>query len=228
MVHGGVVARRRRLRGLEGGLGGAAAPPRSGPGRPERRHAGSSRARRSAARGSRQAPRSPERVPARRRRAAPAGYPVGAARKRPVVTRRCCLARGSRCALCCARNRSGAGRDGVNPGGGKIVVLGVITRMPVAGAIWWTLNYLVGLRRLGFDVYYVEAHGDTPDLFIEHEDDEGTEKAAAFLDGVMGRFGLGDRWAYHAVHEDRSCYGLDEEKLGRLYREAELIINLNG
>ena len=73
-------------------------------------------------------------------------------------------------------NRSGAGRDGVNPGGGKIVVLGVITRMPVAGAIWWTLNYLVGLRRLGFDVYYVEAHGDTPDLFIEQGDDKGTEK----------------------------------------------------
>jgi hypothetical protein len=116
----------------------------------------------------------------------------------------------------------------VNRGRKKIVVLGVITRMPVAGAIWWTLNYLVGLRRLGYDVYYVEAHGDTPDLFIEQGDDQGSERAAAFLDGVMGRFGLGDRWAYHAVHDDGRCYGLSEEKLGRLYREAELIINLNG
>ena len=115
---------------------------------------------------------------------------------------------------------SGAGR--------KIVVLGVISTMPVAGAIWWTLNYLVGLRRLGYDVYYVEAHGDTPDQFSGRGDQTGTERAAAFLDRVMRRFGLDGCWAYHALHEGGRCYGLSEERLQRLYREAELIINLNG
>jgi hypothetical protein len=30
------------------------------------------------------------------------------------------------------------------------------------------------------------------------------------------------------VHDDGRCYGLSEERLGRLYREAEIIINLNG
>jgi hypothetical protein len=116
----------------------------------------------------------------------------------------------------------------VSRGRKKIVILGLITRMPVAGAIWWTMHYLVGLRRLGYDVYYVEAHGDTPDLFIKHEDDDGLERAAAFLDDVMRRFGLGRHWAYHAVHGDGRCYGLSEEALGRLYRDAEIIINLNG
>ena len=110
----------------------------------------------------------------------------------------------------------------------KIVVLGLISRMPYAGAVWWTLNYVVGLRNLGYDVYYVEAHGDTPDHFIGPGDDEGTENAAAFLDGVMRRFGLDGCWAYHALHDDGRCYGLSEEKLRRLYREAELIVNLNG
>ena len=30
--------------------------------------------------------------------------------------------------------------------------------MPVAGMVFITMQYLVGLKRLGFDVYYVEAH----------------------------------------------------------------------
>ena len=110
----------------------------------------------------------------------------------------------------------------------KIVVLGLLTEFPVAGVIWETMHFLVGLRRLGFDAYYVEAHGDTPDLFVEDDDDDGTAAAAAYLDDVMRRFDFAGRWAYHALHENDRCYGLSEEELGRLYREAELIINLFG
>ena len=40
----------------------------------------------------------------------------------------------------------------------KIVVLGMMSRMPVAGVVWQTMQYLVGFERLGYDVYYVEAH----------------------------------------------------------------------
>ena len=48
----------------------------------------------------------------------------------------------------------------------EIVLLGMITRMPVAGAVWQTLHYMVGLRRLGFEPYYVEAHARTPTMFM--------------------------------------------------------------
>ncbi len=44
-----------------------------------------------------------------------------------------------------------------------IVVLGMMTKMPVAGVVWQTLQYLVGLRRLGWDVYYVESHAGALD-----------------------------------------------------------------
>ena len=39
---------------------------------------------------------------------------------------------------------------------------GMMSKMPVAGIVFLTVQYLVGLKRLGFDVYYVEAHGQTP------------------------------------------------------------------
>ena len=44
----------------------------------------------------------------------------------------------------------------------------------------------------------------------------------------MRRFGLGDRWAFHALHDDGRCYGMSERELERLYASAELIINLHG
>ena len=42
-----------------------------------------------------------------------------------------------------------------------IVVLGAITRYPVAGIVWLTMQYVLGFRRLGYDCYYVESHGGT-------------------------------------------------------------------
>src|SRR5688500_7698009 len=71
----------------------------------------------------------------------------------------------------------------------QIVLLGIMSRKPVAGVVWQVLHYLLGFRQLGYDVYYVEAHGLATGLLIEHGE-EGSFTAAAFVDGVMRRFGL--------------------------------------
>jgi len=110
---------------------------------------------------------------------------------------------------------------------GKIVVLGIMSHMPVAGIVWLVAQYLVGFVRLGFDVYYVEAHGITPTKFIATPDDDGAVNAAAFVAGVMKRFDLSDRWAYHSVFDDR-YFGMSAEQLNALYQTADLIINLHG
>ncbi len=111
----------------------------------------------------------------------------------------------------------------------KIVLLGMMTRMPVAGNVWVVGHYLTGFRRLGYEPYYVEAHARTPGALMEHETDDGSAKAASFIDRVMRRFDLQDQWAFHALHEeDGRCYGMSNGELQRLYQSAELIINLHG
>jgi GT2 family glycosyltransferase len=110
----------------------------------------------------------------------------------------------------------------------RVVVLGMITKMPVPGVVWQTLHYLEGLRRLGCDVWYVETHGRTPSMFMQHESDDGSMRAASFLDSTFSRFGFGDRWAYRALHHDGRCFGLGERGLEDLYRSAALILNLHG
>jgi len=49
----------------------------------------------------------------------------------------------------------------------------------------------------------------------------------AFLRNMMERFDLGDRWAYWEAAGDR-WHGLPGERVARLYREADALINLGG
>jgi hypothetical protein len=110
----------------------------------------------------------------------------------------------------------------------KVVLLGMLTRIPVAGAVWGTVQYLIGLERLGYEVYYVEAHARTPSMLMKNHDDDSSALAAAYLDRIMRRFDFGDRWAFHALHDDGRCYGMSETQLRDLYRDAAVIINYHG
>jgi glycosyltransferase involved in cell wall biosynthesis len=110
----------------------------------------------------------------------------------------------------------------------RIVVLGMLAKMPVPGVVWQTLHYLLGFRSLGFDVLYVEAHGRTPSMLMERDTDDGSARAAALIDSILRPFGLGSNWAFHALHDDGRVLGLSEGALAAALRDAELIINLHG
>jgi len=110
----------------------------------------------------------------------------------------------------------------------QIVLLGMMTKIPVAGVVWQTLHYLVGFERLGYETYYVEAHARTPSMLMERPEDDSSARAAAFISRVLDPFGFGKRWAYHALHADCRCYGMSEATLFSLYRSAAIIINLHG
>ena len=110
----------------------------------------------------------------------------------------------------------------------RIVVLGMVSKMPVPGVVWQTLHYLVGLDRLGYDVWYVEAHARTPSMFVGDSTDAGSRAAATFIDRLLAPYGLAGKWAFHALHHDGACYGMRPSELERLYASADLILNLHG
>jgi glycosyltransferase involved in cell wall biosynthesis len=110
----------------------------------------------------------------------------------------------------------------------KVVVLGMMAKIPVPGVVWQTLHYLLGFRAIGFDPYYVEAHARAPSMLMERATDDGAAIAAAFIDTSLRRFDLSGRWAYHALDGDGRCLGMSVTELRRLYREAEFIVNLHG
>ena len=108
----------------------------------------------------------------------------------------------------------------------QIVVLGMMAKLPVPGVAWQTLHYLLGLRRLGFEPLYVEAHARTPAMLMREPTDDGAALAARYLDRVLRPHGL--EWAFHALHDDGRVLGMSADRLRRGYREAELILNLHG
>lgn len=110
----------------------------------------------------------------------------------------------------------------------KLVLLGMMSKMPVAGVVWQTVQYLVGFQRLGFDVHYIEAHGCTPRCFMESAEDDGSAKAAAFIESVMRRFDLGARWAYDPRWHDERHFGMSKRAVEGLCADAAFIINLHG
>ena len=112
---------------------------------------------------------------------------------------------------------------------GKIVVWGLLASSPFGGMIWQVLHHLVGLRRLGFDVWYVE---DSDRLLYDPVTYWLTADYAAnvqMLSRYMDSVDLGDRWIFRPPGVRDSCLGaMDLAGLDRLYHEADAVLNLCG
>jgi hypothetical protein len=108
-----------------------------------------------------------------------------------------------------------------------ILVLHLGGQIPLAGVAWQALHYVLGLRRLGHDVWYIDDSGAPPWDPRRQGAADDCSYNVAFLRQMMERFDLGDRWAYWDGTAGR-WHGLSGETVGALYRKADALINLSG
>jgi len=111
---------------------------------------------------------------------------------------------------------------------GRIIVFGILFWYPLAGVTYQFLHYLIALRRLGYDPWYVEDSGRwiyDPVLNDISPDATGNLKAVV---PVLEAHGFGERWAFRGNYPGGRCYGLTEAQLMRLYREADGFLNVTG
>jgi hypothetical protein len=109
----------------------------------------------------------------------------------------------------------------------RVVVLGIAAQYPLAGVTWQAIHYLVGLRDLGCDVFYVEDSGAPPYDPTSGGIGVSADANVAFLADVMRRYGFEDRWAYWDALADR-WHGREAASVRELYRTADAIFNLCG
>ena len=111
----------------------------------------------------------------------------------------------------------------------KIIAMGFMGQMPIAGVIWQHLHYIVGLQRLGHEVYYIE---DTLNpCYDPRTFDWSTDLtyAAASLDRLARTYDFHGRWAMcERCAEGEPTVGLSKARMIELYREADAIINICG
>ena len=103
---------------------------------------------------------------------------------------------------------------------------GLIGRFPVGGNTWAYLQYVLGLKRLGFDVYYLE---DSTDLLCYNPELNVTDTECGscvdYLRNVMNSVGMTNKWIYRV--EDK-CYGLSRNDFVDLCKDSELFFNISG
>ena len=111
----------------------------------------------------------------------------------------------------------------------KIAVLGFMANCPIAGVIWQHIHYVVGLQRLGHEVYYVEDTSRIPYDPVQQTPTEDYSYAAGILARLATEHGFEGRWAFSPRYKSPDeTAGLSRSFLNDLYRDADLLLNLCG
>ncbi|MEY2511508.1 MAG: hypothetical protein QOE26_2271, partial [Verrucomicrobiota bacterium] len=108
----------------------------------------------------------------------------------------------------------------------RLIVMGFMGSCPIAGVIWQHLHYIVGLQRLGHEVYYIEDSARLPYNAETFDTNNDYGYAARLLEGLAGEFEFKNRWAFCARYlPENPTAGLPLKKIRQLYREADAILN---
>lgn len=110
-----------------------------------------------------------------------------------------------------------------------VIVSGSVANKPANGGnVWERLSWVVGLRRLGVDVFFLEQIA--PEACV---DDQGSQVEFArsvnrgFFNHIAEWFGIADRAALVCA-DRRECAGLAWPELVDVAESADLLLNLSG
>ncbi len=115
-----------------------------------------------------------------------------------------------------------------SPSKGKIIVFGILFWYPLAGVTLQFLHYLIGLRRLGWDAYYVEDSARYVYDPTLNDMSEDASRNIAAVAPVLEAHGFAGRWAFRGSYSGGRCYGMTEAEILALYREADAFLNVTG
>lgn len=122
---------------------------------------------------------------------------------------------------------TGNDREDAMSRGLRIVVTGLIAQYPLGGVTWDYVQYVLGLARMGHDVYYFEDTGQWPYNPIEGGVAKGCDFNVQYLSRVMSHIGLGGKWAYRFPWHSE-WFGLSTEERRAVISSADLLINVSG
>jgi hypothetical protein len=111
---------------------------------------------------------------------------------------------------------------------GKIIVFGILFWYPLAGVTYQFLHYLIGLKKLGYDPYYIE---DSGRWVYDPKINDLSPDASGNLNSIvpiLEAHGFADRWAFRGNYPDGQCYGMTESQILQLYKEADAFLNVTG
>lgn len=108
----------------------------------------------------------------------------------------------------------------------SIVVGSYMIRYPLGGMLSWSLQWLVGLQRLGHDIFFVERAHYPKACFDPQAGLNGDDprRGIEIVDSLFRRFDLQDRWCF--VDYSGTWYGDTRSRVERRFRDADLFLDL--
>jgi len=105
----------------------------------------------------------------------------------------------------------------------KIILAGTIGRSGLGGQAWACLQYLLGFRALGHEVFYLEDCGDTTWVWDWDKNgwNYGLDYPASYVNASLAPFGLETNWIYRT---DKDSRGLQIDRFKEICRTADLLI----
>jgi hypothetical protein len=99
-------------------------------------------------------------------------------------------------------------------------------QFPVGGYFSWVLQWLVGLRDLGYDVWFVERASHAGSCFDPPSNTMGDDCSygTSSLHGLLDRFSLGDRWCFVDAHG--KYHGQSRSTIENVLGGADLYIDM--
>ena len=115
----------------------------------------------------------------------------------------------------------------------RVIVTGFIGHQRLLGGVAWDyLNVLLGMKRLGHDVYYIEDSGCWPYNDVDGPSggdwtDWNPQATLEHLNKVMSAFNLDHKWAYHFPPKSE-WFGISNIARRELIESADILINVAG
>lgn len=110
----------------------------------------------------------------------------------------------------------------------RIIVTGLIGQYPFGGVAWDYIQYALGFKALGHDVWYLEDTANWAYDPVKEEPSADCSHSVSYLDRLMSEFDMGDRWIYRN-EPDGKYYGVTNEKTAeKIIAEADVLVNVSG
>jgi len=110
----------------------------------------------------------------------------------------------------------------------RIIVTGLVGLYPVGGVAWDYLQYVIGLARLGHDVYYHEDTWSWPYHPLDKTYTSEASYSAKYIGDFFERYAPELRGRWHYVHLHEASFGMDRTAFDEIARTADLLLNVSG
>jgi hypothetical protein len=110
----------------------------------------------------------------------------------------------------------------------RIIVTGYVGCVPVGGVAWDYLQYVLGLAKLGHDVYYHEDTFKWPYHPVEEGRVADGTYSASYIEDFFKRYApeLCDHW--HYLHLREKHFGISAKRFAEVASTADLFLNISG